>query len=264
MIKDLEEQIASLFKETKVETMLDKLPPDARKWAEGLPWKERRYLLSLCHLLCATTPEVQAEFLDEYTADGVISKVWLDREKQEKVQQYLQSFHLDTELNEAILRRYIRQFYIHSAQDVRRQPEQYLESALRLVVSTEEKNYVLNYILGFEIMKMMFRMSWLQQERLYRLQINQEDFYYRYIKPIQYAHRINGIIQPKDEKVFFAKRHYFVQEPEITDKKVIELVMLTFTTDVVSHLGFSIARNPDHIPFDYDYIFQPEQDKIFN
>lgn len=249
--------------DNQVDKMLDKLPPEAKQWAEGLPWQQRRYLLSLCYLLCAASPEIQGQFLDEYTADGLIAKIIQDYDTQAKVQRYLESFCIDTRLSPALLRSYIRQFYIHSAQDVRRQPEKYLESALRLVISPEEKTYVLNYILGFEMIEMMFKMSWLQHERLYLLQSNQEDFYYTYIKPIQHAHQLNGIINPKNKGSFFSERSYFIKVPEISDRKLIELVMVTFTTDVVSYLGFSIVRNLRHIPFDYDYIFQPEQEQAF-
>ncbi|NEO27692.1 MAG: cobyrinic acid a,c-diamide synthase, partial [Kamptonema sp. SIO4C4] len=58
--------------------MLEKLPKEAQEWAEKLHWKERRYLLSLCHLLCAGSPELQAQFLDQYTADGLIAKIIQD------------------------------------------------------------------------------------------------------------------------------------------------------------------------------------------
>jgi hypothetical protein len=132
-----------------------------------------------------------------------------------------------------------------------------------LVFSNEERSNVFNYITGFELLKMMFRMSWLQHERLYRLQRNQEEFITTYIKPIQYAHRINSIIVPKDEGIFFAKRSYFVQEPDISERKLVELVMATFTTDVTSNFGFSIIRHPHSIVFDADYIFTPEQELIF-
>ncbi len=242
--------------------MLDKLPREAKQWAEGLHWKERRYLLSLCHLLCAAPPEHQASFLDQYTADGLIAKIIQDYGTQATVQEYLSYFRIQTQLTQGVLRRYIKQFYIHSAQDVRREPEKYLESALRLVTSPEEKNYVLNYILGFELIEMMFQMSWLQHERFYSLQNNQEEFWNLYIKPIQYAHRINGIVQPRDERLFFAQRHYFVQEPQIADKKLLELVMVTFTTDIVCNLGFSLVRGIRSIPFDRDYIYRPEERNI--
>jgi hypothetical protein len=213
--------------------------------------------------MCAAPPEIQAEFLDDYTADGLVSRKLEDRDTRQRVSQHLRDFNLTTELTEGVLRSYIRQFYIHSAQDSRRQPDLYLESALKLVFSTEERNNVFNYILGFELLKMMFQMSWLQHERLYRLQRNQEEFITLYIKPIQHAHRVNGIIVPRDEGVFFAKRNYFVQEPEISEKKLIELVMATFTTDITSNFGFSIIRHPHSMLFDRDYIFHPEQDLIF-
>lgn len=246
-----------------MDSIFETLPPPARLWAESLPWEQRRYVLSLCHLMCAATPESQAEFLDDYTADGLVLRVLQDKDTKQRVNEYLKEFHIATEVDEEVLRRYIRQFYIHSAQDARRQPDQYLESALRLVVSTEERNSVFNYILGFELIKMMFRMSWLQHERLYRIQRNQEEFIHLYIKPIQYAHKVNGIVIPKDEGQFFAKRNYFVHEPEMSEKKLTELVMATFTTDITTSLGFSIIRNLRSLSFDYDHIYRPEQDLIF-
>jgi len=95
------------------------------------------------------------------------------------------------------------------------------------------------------------------------MQINQEDFIKNYIKPIQHAHRINGIIMPKDENFFFAKRSYFVEEPILSDKKVIELIVATFTTNIVTEFGFSIMINIKSFNFNYDYIYSPESEEIF-
>lgn len=252
------------YRDGTVGSILNKLPPEAKVWVESLPWHQRRYVLSLCHLMCAASPEVQAEFLDDYTADGLVSRKLEDKETEQRVREYLKKFRIATELDASVLRRYIRQFYVHSAQDARRQPDLYLESALRLVFSTEERNNVFSYVLGFELLKMMFRMSWYQHEKLYRLQRNQDEFIATYIKPIQYAHRVNSIVVPKDEGVFFARRSYFVQEPAIPEKRLVELVMATFTTDVVSNFGFSLMRHPNSLIFDYDHIFDLEQDVIFD
>ncbi len=245
------------------ESILNKLPLEVQKWAESLPWEQRRYVLSLCHLICATPPEKQAEFLDDYTADGLVCRVLQDRENKERVKNYLNEFQIHTELSELVLRNYIRQFYIHSAQDAHRQPDLYLESALKLVTNIEERNNVFNYILGFELLKMMFRMSWWEHEKLYRLQRNQEAFIKTYIKPIQKAHQINGIIVPRDVDVFFAKRDHFIQKPKVSEKKLIELVMATFTTDVVTNFGFSIIRHLKSFCFDYEYVFELEPEVIF-
>lgn len=241
------------------------LPTAAKQWLESLPWAQRRYVLSLCHIMCATPPELQAEFLDDYTADGLVSRIIHDKDTQQRVNAYLERFHINLRLNEGVLRRYIRQFYVHSAQDTRQQPDLYLESALRLVASSEERNSVFNYALGFELIKLMFQMSWSQHERLYKLQVSQEDFISLFIKPIQHAHRINGIIVPKDEGYFFARRDYYVQIPQLSGKRLIELVMATFTTSVVTNFGLSIIRSPNSFQFDYDYIFEPEpEEAIFN
>jgi len=244
---------------TSMESVLAKLPPDAQKWAESLPWHQRRYLLSLCHLMCAATPETRASFLDDYTADGIIAKLLEDRDTQHKVKEYLQKFNVRADLDTSVLRGYIRQFYIHSAQDTRCQPDLYLESALRLVISNEERSHVFNYILGFELLKMMFCMSWFQHEKLYKLQRNQEEFVQLYIRPIQHTHKINHIIVPKDERLFFARRDYFIQKPVINAKKLMELAIATFTTEVTTNFGFYIIRHPQSLVCVYDYIFAEEQ-----
>ena len=69
---------------------------------------------------------------------------------------------------------------------------------------------------------------------------------------------------PKDEGVFFAKRNYFVQLPELTEKKLLELVIATFTTDVATSFGFSIMRHPHALTFDYDYLFNSDSEMIFD
>ncbi len=253
---------SSFFELKTAAPIMEELPKEVAEWAEKLPTKERSYVLSLCHFLCAATPEIQAEFLDGYTADGLIFKTLQNRDAQEQVHRYLKSFHISTEINVSVLRTYIRQFYIHSAQDIRYQSEVYLESAVRLFFDTEEQNHILSYILGFEIIKIIFGMSWQQHERLYRLQIHQDDFFNSYIKPVQKSHRINGIITPRNENLFFAKRDYFIKKPQIKEKKMIELAMATFNTEAVCRLGFEIIRNANYVAFDYDYIFQSDSEEM--
>lgn len=252
----------NIFESNQEDTIFEKLPKEVKEWAASLPWNQRRYVLSFSYILCASSPEKQAEFLDDYIADGLAVKMLQDIDTIKRVNKYLKCFRTKTKINEYVLRNYIRQYYIHSAQDVRRQPTQYLESALKLVINTEERNQIFNYILGFELVKIIFTMSWLQHERLARLQTNQEHFIKTYIKPIQYAHQINGIIVPKDKGIFFAKRDYYVQIPEISAKKLVELVMVTFPSDKVIKCGFDIIRHIKTLKFDYDYIFQQQEQNI--
>jgi hypothetical protein len=247
----------------KAINLLEIIPLEVRNWAESLPLNQRGYILSLCHIISAASTETRAEFLDNYTADGLVSRMLEDRAPQELVKNYLKKFHIDKELSDFVLKSYIHQFYIHSAQDLRAQPELYLKAVLRLFSDPEERNNFFNYILGFEVIKMIFQMSWLQHERLYRLQRNQEHFIKTYIKPVQYAHRINGIIVPQYENVFFAKRSFFIKKPEIKEKKLLELVMATFTTDTVMNLGFLMTCNLNFLVFDYEYIFNSEPECIF-
>ncbi len=256
-------RLRSSFEQSSSQILFDELPLETRQWIESLPWEQRRHVLLLCHLICIAPPDVQADFLDNYTADGLVSRKLQDTDTQNRVKEHLKGFAINAELDEPSLRAYIKQFYIHSAQDVRNQPELYFELVFRLVLSAEEQNNILNYILGFELLKLMFQMSWLQHERLYQLQKQQEDFINLYIRPIQTAHRINRIVVPEGRDIFFARRDFFVKKPKIKPKKLIELVIATFTTDVVINLGFLIIRDRNFLVFDYEYIFQPEPEGMF-
>lgn len=177
----------------------------------------------------------------------------------------LEKFNISQEINGLFLKKYIQQFYIHSAYDLRANSNFPLESFIQLGDDREDVNntIIFYYILGFEFLKLIFQMSWLQHERLYGLQKNQEAFIRTYIKPIQNTHKLNGIIVPRNESIFFAKRNYFIKKPRIRDKKVTELVMATFTVDTVANLGFLMIRHLNFIVFDYDYIFSSEPESFF-
>ncbi|MEM9266356.1 MAG: cobyrinic acid a,c-diamide synthase [Cyanobacteria bacterium P01_F01_bin.13] len=251
---------------TQKHPIIEALPPEAQQWLGGLPWVQRRYVLSLCHVMCATSPEGQAKFLDEYTADGVISRIIHDQDTQQRIYFHLSRFHIQTQLTERMLRRYVRQYYIHSAQ-VRQQQQDdaYLEAAIRLMANDREHNRVLTYILGFEVLILLFGMSWEQHERFYRLQPNQEDVLNLYIRPIQRAHRLNGIIVPKDENNFFARRDYFVRIPKIKPKQAVVLIMASFSPKRISQLGSVVMRHRNALQFDYSHILQQDSDvAIFN
>ncbi len=200
-----------------------------------------------------------------HTAIGLGSKIILAQVPQQLIKKYLKDFHIEKELDDWVIKDYIKQFYIHLSQDLRTNSDYYSESILQLFpITRNQHNNIFYYILGFEILKMIFQMSWLQHERLYELQKNQENFIKTYIKPIQNTHRINGIIVPKHEHLFFAKRSYFVKKPNIKDKKLNELMMATFTTDTVTNLGFLMIRHLNFLVFDYDYIFSKEPESLFS
>lgn len=241
--------------------IIDALPPEAQRWLVALPWVQRRYVLSLCYVMCATPPEEQAQFLDEYTADGMVSRIIHDHDTQQRIALHLRRFRIDTQLTESTLRRYIRQFYIHSAQ-IKHHPTDaaYLEAAIRLMASGQEQDRVVTYILGFELMVLLFSMSWEQHERFYALQPNQEDFFNLYIRPVQRAHRLNGVIVPKDENRFFARREYFIRIPRLKPGQTVALVMASFSPKQISHLGAIVMRHQNALQFDYEHIFQQNSD----
>ena len=236
------------------------LPSEARDWLTSLPWQQRRYVLSLCHLVCATPSAQQAEFLDAYTAEGLLSHIADDTDTRQRVNGHLARFRSEAALDDETVRKYIRQVYVHSVQDARQRPDLYLETALMLMGSAQEHSSVLSYILGFEILKLLFAMSWEQHERLYHLQPNQDDFTRDYIRPVQEAHRRHRIVTPRDENNFFARREYFVQQPNIHPQRMVNLIIEAFAADKIIELGFSVLRHPNAIHYDYDYIYGSPED----
>lgn len=235
--------------------VLTELPPEARDWLTSLPWQQRRYVLSLCHLVCATPSAQQAEFLDAYTAEGLLSRIVDDTDMRQRVNEHLSRFRSEAAIDDETVRKYIRQMYVHSVQDAQHSSDLYVETALMLMGSAQEHSSVLSYILGFEILKLLFSMSWEQHERLYHLQPDQDDFTREYIRPVQDAHKQHGIVKPKDSDNFFARREYFVKIPNIHPKRMIKLVIEAFSADKIISLGFSILRHPNAIHYDYDYIY---------
>ncbi|WP_353735017.1 hypothetical protein [Okeania sp. SIO2C2] len=82
--------------------------------------------LTFSYILCGYSPEKQADFLDDYIADGLEVKMLQYIDKINRVNKYLRRFRTQTKINQNVLINYIRQYYIHSAQDVRCQTLQYL------------------------------------------------------------------------------------------------------------------------------------------
>ena len=242
--------------------VIEALPAEAQQWLLSLPWVQRRYVLSLCHVMCATSPEEQARFLDEYTADGVISRIIHDQDTQQRIYHHLRRFHIHTQLTEKVLRRYIRQYYLHTAQARQHHDKAYLESAIRLMMDGQEHNRVITYVLGFELLILLFGMSWQQHERFYTLQPHQEDFFNLYIRPVQRAHRLNGVIVPKDEDRFFARRDYFIRVPQLKISQTRALIMASFAPKQISQLGSIVMRHQNALQFDHEHIFQQDSDTV--
>lgn len=211
------------------------------------------------------TKKIQTQKSKTDTEYDLVSKKFLAQFPKKLGEKYFKKFHIKKELSDVVIKEYMEQFYIHLSQDLRSHMDYHIEFVLQLVSSHKERSNmsIFYYFLGFEILKMIFQMSWLQHEKLYGLQKHQESFIKNYIKPIQKTHRINGIIVPKHETIFFAKRSYFVKKPKIQEKKLTELVMATFTTDEVKTLGFLIIRHLDFLVFDYEYIFSDEPQNLF-
>ena len=196
---------------------------------------------------------VRVEFPETYS--NAPTPIAIDRELKALVQQYLQRFCIATVITPEVMQQYMRQFYIHVVQH---SPTE-ATSLFRRIDRLDHRNQVLAYILGFELVKLFFGMSWQQHERLYMLQRNQEDFRNRYIRPVQSAHRLNQIVIPRDQDLFFARRDYFVQRPKLSPHKLEVLAIATFTAEAVLDFGFEVLRHPESFRFDYAQVFEAQE-----
>ncbi len=255
----MDSSFVSTFLE-KTTPIFSDLPPEARDWLTQLPWAQRRYILSLCHLVCTTSADQQAQFLDTYTAEGLLSHIADDPDTKQRVNEHLRRFGCSTQLSDETIRRYIRHVYVQSMQENEQQrPELYLETVLMSMGNVRKRSSLLCYILGFEVLKLFSSMSWAQHERLCNLQVDQEDFSRTYLQPIQRSHKRHNIVVPKDENDFFARRDYYIKVPKVSPQQLTNLVGEAFSADSIIELGFSILRHQNAIHFDFDYIYNSAQ-----
>ena len=203
----------------------------------------------------------QSHLLRGYTADNTINRILNACNLKASVEHQLKHLHRpNSSITTDLIQSYVSQFYLHALQDPRSEASNFLKSALQLFVRQDDRNPILCYVLGFEVITLLFGMSWHEHERLYYLQHHPEQFYYRYIKPIQVAHRLNEKIIPRDADIFFAKRTYFIQHPSLRPQQLKAIAIATFPAEAVLKLGFEIIRHPQSFVFDHAAIFdEPEQ-----
>lgn len=194
------------------------------------------------------------EFLESFSSTQEAAPS--DRDLQSQVQKHLDRFCLNVILTPESIHPYLRQFYIHIAQHSRTESPALLKRMGRL----DHRKYLMAYILGFELVKMMFRMSWQEQERLYCLQHNPEEFRALYICPIQLTHQLNELVVPRDRNRFFARRDYFVKRPKFRTNQLETLAMATFTAESILEFGFRVMRHAESFQFDYRAIFEVREE----
>lgn len=204
-------------------------------------------------------PPQQRDLFTDNNAPQWVDRILNAAHLHHSVQFHLSRLQRPTELTQTLIKDYIRQFHFHALQDSRREASSFLKSALQLFVSQDDRTPILCYLLGFEVITMLFEMSWQQHERLYYLQHNQEYFFHHYIKPIQIAHRLNDKIIPRDADIFFAKRTYFIQRPALRPQQLKAIAIATFSAETILKLGFEVMRHPRSFIFEASAIFdEPE------
>ena len=205
----------------------------------------------------------QSHLLRGYTGDKTIDRILNACNLKTTVEYHLNRLHRpNSSLTPDLIQAYVSQFYLHALQDSRSEASNFLKSALQLFVRQDDRNPILCYVLGFEVVTLLFSMSWHEHERLYYLQHNQEQFYCLYIKPIQVAHRLNEKIIPRDADIFFAKRTYFIQRPSLRPQQLKAIAIATFPAETVLKLGFDIIRHPRSFVFDHAAIFDEPEQKV--
>ncbi|GAB4352980.1 MAG: hypothetical protein Fur0042_21620 [Cyanophyceae cyanobacterium] len=201
----------------------------------------RRFLLNALTLFAAISPEQQHQAIN----DLIQSEIFLLAEKslqflQRRVKDVLYPFHIAKELEDDDIREYYYRYYMQTGQIPERLTPEYL-------------NVMLKFIVGVELLKTLFRMSFMEQQRFFEIQgkySTQALLFYRYIKPIR-RKLARERVTSRDP----SGTHYY-QHPKLDEAELMDYIFDIFDLETIVHLGeFS-----EKLSFESDYIYAKETD----
>ncbi len=197
----------------------------------------RRYLLNTMTLFASISPEQQHQILN----DLIQSELFILAEKTEKymydnIKIILSKFGIDKKLNKKDIAEYYYRYYL-------------ITGAIPEKLTAEFLKILVNFVLGIEIAKMIFLMSFVEQQRFFEIQGNystQVILFYRYIRPIR-AKLIKEKVINRD-----LIGHYYYNRPWVGEHEVLDYIFDLFSLEKVVFLG-SCAQN---FTFENDYIYK--------
>jgi hypothetical protein len=198
----------------------------------------RRYLLNSLTLFACISPEQQHQALNDLIQSELVSLA-------EKTQMYLHDrihavmnrFGIDQSGESKRIAEYYYRYYL-------------LSGTVPENLTTEYLTHLLNFILGIEVIKIIFAMSFIEQQRFFEIQGRyaiQVMIFYRYIKPIR--------DKLMDEKLISrdVSGSYYYTKPSLSEDKVLDYIFEVFKLDTIENLG-ELAKD---LQFDLEYIYKP-------
>lgn len=201
----------------------------------------RRFLLNVLTLFAAISPEQQHQAINDLIQFEIVilserSRDFLRR----RVQSILDRFHLTKDLSENDIREYYYRYYILTGTIPERLTPDYL-------------NFLMKFIVGVELILMMFSMSFMEQQRLFELQgkySTQALLFYRYIRPIREKLAREKIVTRDPSG------HHYYRRPKLDHSEMMDFVFEVFDLDRIAYLG----EYAEKLSFEKDYIQgQPEE-----
>lgn len=196
----------------------------------------RRYLLNSMTLFACISPEQQHQALNDLIQSELISLA--EKSKNylyDRVMSVLKKFGIEQLLSDRELAECYYQYYL-------------LTGLIPENLTAEYLNNIINFILGVEAIKLIFSMSFIEQQRFFEIQgryATQVMLFYRYIKPIR-DKLLHEQILTRD----IAGSYYYTQA-SLTEDKLLDCIFETFKLETILNLG-ELTKD---LAFDKEYIY---------
>jgi hypothetical protein len=195
----------------------------------------RRFLLNALTLFAAISPEQQHQAINDLIQFEII--ILSDRSREflrRRVQGLLKRFYLQKNLGENDIREYYYRYYILTGTIPERLTPDYL-------------NFLMKFIVGIELIIMIFCMSFMEQQRFFELQgkySTQALLFYHYIRPIR-----DKLVRERVVTRDPSGNHYY-RRPTLDHSEVMDFVFDVFDLDRIVALG----EYAEKLAFERDYI----------
>lgn len=201
----------------------------------------RRFLLNALTLFAAISAEQQHQAINDLIQFEIV--ILSDRSREflrRRVQSILHRFHLEKDLTEHDIREYYYRYYILTGTIPERLTPDYL-------------NFLMKFIVGIELIIMIFCMSFMEQQRFFELQgkySTQALLFYHYIRPIR-----DKLVRERIVTRDSSGNHYY-RRPLLDGSEVMDFVFEVFDLDRIAALG----EYAEKLAFERDYIHSRPED----
>ncbi|MEB3826950.1 hypothetical protein [Phormidium sp. CCY1219] len=208
----------------------------------------RRYLLNSMTLFACISPEQQHQALNDLIQSELISLAEKSKHYMyDRVISLLQKFNIEKELDDKAIAEYYYRYYL-------------LTGLIPENLTADYLNELIGFIIGLEIIKLLFSMRFVEQQRFFEIQgryAMQVLLFYRYIKPIR-----SKIMQDKILEKDVAGTYYYTKA-RLSEDKLFDSIFEVFKLDKILGIG-NLAKD---LNFDKDYIYNspdvPDRDSSF-